>query len=68
MTEAQVISALGRPLNRNIRDYPDKKVSAWFYPKGETGEAAGVFFNASKKVYSTDFNAVKRNEDGTTSG
>lgn len=64
MTEAQVISAIGRPLNRNIRDYPERKVTAWFYPKGETGEAAGVFFNASKKVYSTDFNAVKRNEEG----
>lgn len=64
MSEAEVIAALGRPLNRNIRDYPERKVTAWFYPKGETGEAAGVFFNASKKVYSTDFNAVKRNEDG----
>lgn len=68
MTEAQVIAALGRPLNRNIRDYPDKNVSAWFYPKGETGEAAGVFFNAGKKVYSTDFNAVKRNEGGEAGG
>ncbi len=60
MTEDQVINALGRPLTRNMRDYPQKHVSAWFYPKNDGGEAAGVFFNSKKQVYSTDFNAVKR--------
>ena len=64
MSESEVINTLGRPLARNVRDYPEKKVSAWFYPKSETGEAAGVFFNAQKKVYSTDFNAVKAVEAG----
>lgn len=62
MSEAEVIAALGRPLARNIRDYPEKKVTAWFYPKSDNGEAAGVFFNAKKEVYSTDFNAVKQAE------
>jgi tetratricopeptide (TPR) repeat protein len=64
MTEADVIAALGRPLGRNIRDYPEKKVSAWFYPKNDAGEAAGVFFNDKKTVYSTDFDAVKRTDLG----
>ena len=60
MTEGEVIAALGRPLARNVRDYPEKRVSAWFYPKNEAGEAAGVFFNDKKSVYSTDFDAVKQ--------
>lgn len=64
MTEGDVIAALGRPLQRNMRDYPEKKVSAWFYPKNDTGEAAGVFFNDKKTVYSTDFDAVKRTDGG----
>lgn len=64
MTEADVIAALGRPLGRNIRDYPEKKVSAWFYPKNDAGEAAGVFFNDKKTVYQTDFDAVKRTDGG----
>jgi len=60
MTEDEVVAAIGRPLIRNVREYPEKKVTAWFYPKNEQGEAAGVFFNSKKEVYSTDFNAVKR--------
>jgi hypothetical protein len=62
MGEAEVVRALGRPLARNIRDYPEKKVSAWYYTKNESGEAAGVFFNEKKVVYSVDFNAVKQTE------
>lgn len=62
MSEADVIRALGRPLARNMRDYPEKKVSAWYYTKNESGEAAGVFFNEKKVVYSVDFNAVKQTE------
>jgi tetratricopeptide (TPR) repeat protein len=64
MSEAEVVAALGRPLSRNIREYPEKKVSAWFYPKNDTGEAAGVFFTDKKTVYSTDFDAVKRTDQG----
>jgi hypothetical protein len=63
MTEEQVITAIGRPLMRNIREYPEKKVRAWFYPKNDQGEAAGVFFTEAGSVYSTDFTAVKRAED-----
>jgi len=64
MTEQQVVNLIGRPYYRNVRDYPEKKVTAWFYPKNEDGEAAGVFFNSEKKnVYSTNFNAVKRSSE-----
>lgn len=63
MSEAEVIKLIGRPLARNIRDYPEKKVSAWYYTKNDTGEAAGIFFNEKKVVYSTDFNAVKKTEE-----
>lgn len=65
MTEAEVVAAIGRPLARNVREYPEKKVTAWFYPKNENGEAAGVFFSNEKKtVYSVDFEAVKRTDQG----
>lgn len=64
MTEAQVIGLLGRPLGSNVRDYPEKKVTAWLYPKNGSGEAAGVFFTAEKIVYASDFNAVKRASPG----
>jgi hypothetical protein len=64
MTEAQVIAALGRPLASNVRPIADKNVTAWLYPKNSTGEAAGVFFNADKVVYASDFNAVRRGSGG----
>ena len=62
MSQAQVIGLLGRPLGSNVRDFPEKKVTAWFYPKNASGEKAGVFFTTEKIVYATDFNAVKRTQ------
>jgi len=60
MTEAEVIAAIGRPIARNVKNYPEKNVTAWFYPKDEQGNAAGVFFHTDKKtVYETNFDAVK---------
>lgn len=60
MSEAEVIAAIGRPLARNVKNYPEKNVTAWFYPKDEQGNAAGVFFHSDKKtVYETKFDAVK---------
>ncbi len=63
MSEAEVVKLLGRPLARNIREYPEKKVSAWYYTKNDSGEAAGVFFSEKRTVYSVDFNAVKKTEE-----
>lgn len=67
MTEDEIREALG-PVNlRNVKEYDDRGVIAWFYPK-DGGGAAGVFFNEKKGqlvVYRTDFNAVPNpNEDG----
>jgi hypothetical protein len=64
MAQAQVIALLGRPLGSNVREYPEKRVTAWLYPKNAAGEAAGVFFTADKVVYASDFNAVKRTSSG----
>jgi tetratricopeptide (TPR) repeat protein len=64
MAQAQVIALLGRPLGSNVREYPEKKVTAWLYPKNAAGEAAGVFFTADKVVYASDYNAVRRTSSG----
>ncbi|MDY7091920.1 MAG: hypothetical protein SX243_03020 [Acidobacteriota bacterium] len=60
MTEDEIREALG-PVNlRNVKEYDDRGVIAWFYPK-DGGGAAGVFFNEKKGqlvVYKTDYNAV----------
>ncbi len=61
MTEAEVRTLLG-PVNlRNLKEYPDQKVTAWFYRR-EDGGAAGVFFQEKKdgkRVYKLEFEAVK---------
>jgi hypothetical protein len=59
MTEAEVKAALGVPLARNMKHYPDKKITAWFYPKSETGDAAGIWFNEKGLAYQINFDAVK---------
>lgn len=59
MTEAEVKSALGVPLARNMKHYPDKKIVAWFYPKNESGDAAGIWFNEKQVAYQVNFDAVK---------
>lgn len=62
MAMDEVVAAIGRPLARNVKEYPEKKVTAWFFPKNEDGDAAGVFFTVKddkKIVYQVDFEAVK---------
>ncbi len=58
MTQAEVRKVLGQPFHRNIKEYPDKKVTAWFYPKSEANDAAGVWFNEKGIVYQANFNAI----------
>jgi hypothetical protein len=70
MTAAEVRATLGQVNLRNIREYPDRDVIAWFYPSGEDGSAAGVFFRRERRsgdyvVYQTNFEAVKPRGDGT---
>lgn len=62
MTEGEVVAAIGRPLGRNIKEYPEKKVTAWFYPTNEAGDASGVFFHekdGKKTAYEMKLEAVK---------
>jgi tetratricopeptide (TPR) repeat protein len=62
MSEDEVVAVVGRPLTRNVREYPEKKVTAWFYPTDEAGNAAGVFFQIKgdkKVVYEINPEAVK---------
>ena len=65
MTEDEVREVLG-PVNlRNVKEYPDRNVTAWFY-KRENGGAAGIYFQERKGklvTYKFDFNAVNP-EDG----
>lgn len=63
MSQDEVRQALGQVYHRNIREYPDREVVAWFYPTGEGGAAAGVFFRKERRsddfvVYQVNFEAV----------
>ncbi len=63
MLKEEVKAVLGPVNSRRIQDYPDKKVTAWFYPKGPEQGAAAVYFQqkgeGEYKVYKVDFNAAK---------
>jgi len=63
MTMDEVRAALGTPYLRNVKEYPEKKVTAWFYPTTEAGDAAGVWFNDKKEAYQVTFTAVKAGGD-----
>ncbi len=64
MSQDEVRELLGQVMARNVQEYPERNVVAWFYRK-EEGGAAGVFFKEENKgegdwtVYNLDFNAVK---------
>lgn len=61
MAPDEVRAVLGQPNLHNVRDYTDRKVTAWFYPKGPDGAAAAVWFESSgggARVYELDFDAV----------
>ncbi len=65
MTEDEVRELLGTPKAQNVREF-DGGVIGWFYPKEEPNTAAGVFFRDRKgtlKVYKTDFEAVKSQDE-----
>jgi outer membrane protein assembly factor BamE (lipoprotein component of BamABCDE complex) len=64
MTPAEVRALLGAPNPKDVRAYPERGVEAWFYPKDETGAAAGVWFEKRSReeetrVYQLDFDAVR---------
>lgn len=61
MSQSEVRAILGQVFHRNVREYEEQDALAWFYPKDDEGNAAGVFFRqrgGEWKVYELDFNAV----------
>ena len=65
MSEQEVRDTLGQVNLRNLKEYPDRGVTAWFYLK-EDGGAAAVYFRKKRDqlvVYKADFNAVKKESD-----
>lgn len=62
MTPDSVRALLGPPNLHNVRDYPERRLVAWFYPKDETGAAAAVWFQRLTTgpglVFQADFEAV----------
>lgn len=65
MTQDEVRGLLGSPNLQDVRTYPERGVTAWFYPKDATGAAAAVWFQkkAAKsevaEVYLLDFDAIQ---------
>jgi hypothetical protein len=52
---------LGAPNPDNVRAYPEKGVTGWFYPRDAGGTAAAVWFHKEDgrpAVYLADFNAL----------
>jgi hypothetical protein len=71
MTEAEVREALGTPQPINVREYPERGVTAWFYPKAGRKAAAGVYYRKQGgvlKVYNVDFDAVAAEEGDEEEG
>ena len=71
MTQDEVRAALGQVNLRNIREYPERDVIAWFYPIDDTGDASAVWFRKNKAeeyvVYRTNFEEV-RSDMGADTG
>ena len=63
MTEAEVRRALGQVNLHNVKPFPDRKVTAWFYPTADDGSAAAVWFREEKdgtnRVYRLNYTEVK---------
>jgi hypothetical protein len=65
MSQDEVRGLLGAPNPHSVRDYPDRGVVGWFYPKDASGAAAAVWFarnegrDGAYAVYLFDFDAIK---------
>lgn len=66
MTQAEVKGLLGAVNLRNIREYPERNVIAWFYPVDDSGAASAVWFRENRSgeftVYKTEFEQIKGRE------
>jgi hypothetical protein len=71
MTQAEVRQLLGQPNLHNVRDYPDRGVEAWFFPKNAEGAAAAVWFEKkgdAMTAYKLDYNAISGRGDEPEEG
>jgi hypothetical protein len=64
MTQDEIRNVLGQVNLRNIREYPERNVTAWFYATAEGGAAAAVWFRENKnsgelEVYQLKYDAVE---------
>jgi outer membrane protein assembly factor BamE (lipoprotein component of BamABCDE complex) len=62
MDQPQVRALLGQPNLQDVRSFPERNVTAWFYPKDASGAAAGIWFekqDGAFRVYELDFDAVQ---------
>jgi len=62
MDQEEVRHLLGQPNLHNVRNYPDRHVVGWFYPKDRSGAAAAVWFQddgGRLTVYLFDFDALQ---------
>lgn len=62
MDQEEVRDLLGHPNLHNVRNYPDRDVVGWFYPKDRSGAAAAVWFHddgGRLTVYLFDFDALQ---------
>jgi len=62
MTQDEVRELLGAPNLRDVRDFPERGIAAWFYARDGDGRAAAVWFSRDKGVYTVyqaDFNALQ---------
>jgi len=61
MTLEQIRALLGPPNANDVREYPERGVTAWFYARDAKGGAAAVWFEKKGKgqaVYELDFDAL----------
>jgi hypothetical protein len=62
MTADQVRALLGPPNVHDIREYPERGVTGWFYARDAKGAAAAVWFEKKgdrQVVYEVDFDAIR---------
>lgn len=62
MAQEEIRRLLGPPNLQDVREYPERGVTAWFYPKDASGAAAAVWFrkgDSAIEAYQLDFDAIQ---------
>jgi tetratricopeptide (TPR) repeat protein len=69
MTQDEVKQLLGTVYHRNVRNYPEQNVVAWFYPREDSGASAIWFRKGRDEVYRSyklDFQSVTSEKGGAS--